>query len=232
MIMARIRTIKPEFFTSEQIVECSTNARLLFVGIWVFSDDNGIHPASVKRLKMEIFPADSFSEKELKALIDELISANLLTEYEVENKRFWLVTGWGKHQRIDRPTFKHPLPDSKQNSTSTQRLLDERSTTEGNGMEVYMSSNSDIALILNYLNDKTGKSYKPTYKSNTSLVAARLKEGATVEECKAVIDSKVNEWLNDSKMSKYLRPATLFNPTKFAQYVGELAEPAKAQSWE
>ena len=56
--MARIRTIKPEFWTSDQVVECSFAARLLFIGMWNFCDDYGVHPASLRKLKMEIFPGD------------------------------------------------------------------------------------------------------------------------------------------------------------------------------
>jgi hypothetical protein len=47
--MARHRVVKPEFFTNEQVVECSTNARLLFVGMWCFCDDGGVHPASASQ---------------------------------------------------------------------------------------------------------------------------------------------------------------------------------------
>ena len=54
--MSRIRTVKPEFWTSEQIIACSPIARLLFIGLWNFCDDNGVHPASYIRLKAEVFP--------------------------------------------------------------------------------------------------------------------------------------------------------------------------------
>jgi hypothetical protein len=39
--MARIRTIKPEFWTDEKIVECSFEARLMFIGMFNFADDKG-----------------------------------------------------------------------------------------------------------------------------------------------------------------------------------------------
>jgi uncharacterized phage protein (TIGR02220 family) len=84
---------------------------------------------------------------------------------------------------------------------------------------------SKIAIeVLNYLNEKTGRSYRPV-DSNMRLVKGRLEDGATIEDCKAVIDSKVAEWAEDKKMSKFLRPATLFNAEKFAQYVGEIDTP-------
>jgi hypothetical protein len=50
--MARIRTVKPEFWTSEQVMNCSRDARLLFIGMWNFCDDGGNHPASAKTLKV------------------------------------------------------------------------------------------------------------------------------------------------------------------------------------
>lgn len=111
--MARIRTIKPEFWTSEQIVDCSPNARLLFIGLWNFCDDYGVHPAKVVSLKMQVFPADPFTKEEMGAMIDELKAAGLLVEYEIENEAFWYVTGWDRHQKTDQKTGKWPRPDGK-----------------------------------------------------------------------------------------------------------------------
>ena len=82
--MARIRSIKPEFWTSEQIAECSPNTRLLFIGMWSFCDDYGVHPASCARLKMEVFPADAIGSAEIRRMIDELTSNGLIAEYEVD----------------------------------------------------------------------------------------------------------------------------------------------------
>lgn len=156
--MARIRSIKPEFWTSEQITECSPNARLLFIGIWTFADDNGVHPASVKRLKMEVFPSDDFTQADIAAMVAELVAAGLLRPYNVDGEGFWQVTGW-HHQKIDQPTYKHPLPDgslprnvrrrlaepdstnkvqrtdAEQGSPNDQRPFDERSVRERRGEE-------------------------------------------------------------------------------------------------
>lgn len=129
--MARIRTVKPDFFTSEQIVDCSPTARLLFIGMWCFSDDAGIHPASLRQLKMQVFPGDDISLDRIAELVGELQAAKLIIEYQVENKRYWQVTGW-HHQKIDRPSFRHPLPDG---STNARRKLDDGHPPEGNGME-------------------------------------------------------------------------------------------------
>lgn len=109
--MARIRTIKPEFWTSEQVVECSPNARLLFIGMLNFCDDSGVHPANVRRLQMEVFPCGSFGKDAVGEMVQELIENQLIEVYEVEGAMYWRATGFTKHQKIDQPTYKHPLPD-------------------------------------------------------------------------------------------------------------------------
>ena len=123
--MARIRSIKPEFWTSEQVAMCSPTARLLFIGLWSFCDDGGVHPASIKRLKMEVLPADAIDDEAMGKLIGELVRADLVREFNVNGERFWHVTGWIRHQRIDKPTIRHPRPPA--NSTSDRRDLDESS---------------------------------------------------------------------------------------------------------
>ncbi|MYN45926.1 hypothetical protein GTP23_12795 [Pseudoduganella sp. FT93W] len=246
--MARIRTIKPEFWTSEQIAECSPTSRLLFIGIWNFCDDHGIHPASIKRLKMEVFPSDPIADADIQSMVSELEAAGLIQVYEIEGKQYWLVTGWARHQKIEKPTYRHPLPTDHlsplfkvkgANSPTTPRIFADKSAPPRlrNGMESKgvnsMSGNPDEIDVLNYLNDKAGKAYR-TVKSNLSLIGARLKEGATVEDCKAVIDAKVASWAGDEKMREYLRPQTLFGAAKFAGYVGQLGNTSSAavKDWE
>jgi hypothetical protein len=138
--MARGRWIKPEFWSSEQISECSPNARLMFIGLWNFADDGGRHAASIKRLKMEVFPADSFNESKLRGWIDELKNAKdengigLITEYVVNGCAIWEVTGWNRHQKIEKPYFRHPDQSGiVPHSWNVRRTFGERSPQERNG---------------------------------------------------------------------------------------------------
>jgi hypothetical protein len=129
--MARIRSIKPEFWVSEQIAECSTSARLTFVGLWTFSDDNGVHPAKPKTLKAELFPMDDTSSAEVATWMQELIRAGLVAEFEVGGERFWHITGWAKHQKIDRPSYKYPAPPEHQASQIGVQNFDDPSAKAG-----------------------------------------------------------------------------------------------------
>jgi hypothetical protein len=131
--MARIRSIKPEFWSSEQIMDLSPMARLLFIGLWNFCDDGGNHPASAKTLKAEVFPSDDITSASVQLLVDELSSNSLITLYFSGGKEFWHVNGW-KHQKIDKPTYKHP-PYIEEESEATRRGLVEASPPEGKGRE-------------------------------------------------------------------------------------------------
>jgi hypothetical protein len=114
--MARKRTLSPEFHTSDQVVQMSIPARLLFAGMWNFCDDGGVHPASTRRLKMEVYPAEAFTDAEIRGMVEEMKAAvdengtPLLMEYEAKGKTFWYVTGWDRWQKPDKPCFRYPQP--------------------------------------------------------------------------------------------------------------------------
>ena len=116
--MARIRTIKPEFWTDEKLTECSLSARLLFIGLLNFADDNGNLVHSEKRIKMQIFPADSL---DVGVLLQELIAQDVITTYSVLGTKYMNIKGFLKHQVINRRSAsKIPLIDG---SLSTHGVL-------------------------------------------------------------------------------------------------------------
>lgn len=106
--------------------------------------------------------------------------------------------------------------EAQRNATAGNDRLEKRREVKT------ISGEPDAAsLVLSHLNSKTGRNYRPV-AANLELIRNRLKEGATVEECNRVIDAKFSEWGSDTKMAEYLRPATLFAASKFAQYIGQL----------
>ena len=99
--MARIRTIKPDFWTDEKITECSCCARLLFIGLWNFADDNGNLQRSSKKIRMQVFPSDNF---DIEPLVSELITHGLLIEYQVGGDNYLHIKNFRRHQVINRPS--------------------------------------------------------------------------------------------------------------------------------
>lgn len=81
--------------------------------------------------------------------------------------------------------------------------------------------------VLTHLNQVTSSRYQV---STTSLqnIRARIGEGYTVEELSLVVDYCNAKWSEDLTMSAYLRPQTLFQPTKFPGYLKSAKSWAKA----
>ncbi|MGY4614791.1 hypothetical protein ACVWZ4_000018 [Bradyrhizobium sp. USDA 4472] len=120
--MARYRTIKPEFWSSEQVMECSPIARLMFIGIWNFADDAGRCSYSPKTIKAQIFPGDDITVETIRGMVDELSSNGLVRLYVVDGKEYLQVTGW-HHQKIDKPQKpRHPEPPP-QDSPNVRRMV-------------------------------------------------------------------------------------------------------------
>ena len=74
--------------------------------------------------------------------------------------------------------------------------------------------------IVEHLNEKAGTTFRPTGQSARQLISARLGEGYTPEDIRAVIDKKCAEW-KGTEYDKFLRPSILFGKEKFEQYHGQ-----------
>lgn len=72
--------------------------------------------------------------------------------------------------------------------------------------------------IIDYLNEKAGKRFKVNDKTKAH-INARVNDGYTLTDFRAVIEKKVAEW-RGTEMDKFLRPETLFG-TKFEGYLNQ-----------
>jgi len=106
--MARIRTIKPEFWSDERIVELSPMARLLFIGMWNFADDYGGIERSPRQLKMKIFPGD---DVDVELLIQELLRSGMVTEHEIKGARYLHIKNFNTHQKINKKSDRRIMPE-------------------------------------------------------------------------------------------------------------------------
>jgi uncharacterized phage protein (TIGR02220 family) len=187
-------------------------------------DDFGRFSANPKLLRASCFPLrlDTVSDADVTGWLQDCIKAGLVAAYEVNGKHYLELEDFRQQVRAKASKFPDPLAHAKQPLAVVKQLPESAHLDVDVDVDVVMSGKPDESRqVLEYLNEQTGHSYKPV-ESNLKLVRARLAEGSTVEECRAVIDAKVSEWASDAKMAQYLRPDTLFNATKFAQYSGQL----------
>lgn len=110
--MARIRSIKPEFFTSLSIADLELAARLTFIGLWTHCDDEGRCVDDARLIKAALWPLDDRSSEDVEKDLCALSESSLIVRYEVSGRRYLAVRGWTEHQRVNRPTAsKHPAPE-------------------------------------------------------------------------------------------------------------------------
>lgn len=108
--MARQRMIKPEFFDSESLADCSIAARLAFIGLWVMGDDYGRQKAQVRRLRTRIFPFDKMTDRKFAGLLSELEDAGCIKGYEIDGERYVYIPNFEVYQTINRPS-KSSIPE-------------------------------------------------------------------------------------------------------------------------
>lgn len=106
--MARIRTIKPEFFTSEDIVALSPMARLLYIATWCEADKEGRLSWKPKTFKMRYLPGD---DCDIEAICAELSDAGLVTLY---GNGLAHIPGFHKHQHVNPRESASNLPPPPQ----------------------------------------------------------------------------------------------------------------------
>jgi hypothetical protein len=98
--MARIRTIKPDFWTDGNIVALSPFARLLYIGMWNFTMcDHGHVADDAMKLKLQVLPMDDI---DIVALLSELLDSERVTRVvDPEGRTYLHVTRFEDHQKID-----------------------------------------------------------------------------------------------------------------------------------
>lgn len=113
--MARIRTIKPEFFTSLTIADLTPEQRLTFIGLWTQVDDEGRCVDDARLIKAALWPLDDRTASDIEIDVKALDAVDLITRYVCRGKRYIAVTNWHEHQKINRPSeSKFPAPEDGQ----------------------------------------------------------------------------------------------------------------------
>ncbi|EOU1739841.1 conserved phage C-terminal domain-containing protein [Clostridium perfringens] len=154
-------------------------------------------------------------QRKLKALCDEnYLERRLLFEKDSVKGKFSYINITKKLDLLS-----EYLPYDKMSQGLRQSGI--RVTTECRNKDSSIRDTNNIiySRVIDYLNSKTGKSYKSTTRKTQSLIKARIDEGFNEEEFFKVIDNKVSEW-KGTEYEKYLRPETLFG-NKFEGYLNQ-----------
>lgn len=114
----RIRTFKPEFFRSPDTAKASPMARLLYMAMWSWANDEGIGETNLYGLLGFAFPdSDELTVKDLQRLLKEIQSVYKVEFYVCRGRHFYSIPTWELHQKTERRAAgKFPKPDDAEST--------------------------------------------------------------------------------------------------------------------
>jgi hypothetical protein len=142
--LARIRTIKPEFFRHADLYEAEKETglplRLAFAGLWTAADREGRFKWRPRELKLDCLPHD---DVDFSRVLDALTTRGWVVRYAVEGKEYGLIPSWQQHQVINNREKPSEIPDPNEtNDLTREARVDDATTTplkqvqvEGKGKE-------------------------------------------------------------------------------------------------
>lgn len=153
--MARIRTIKPEFFRHEglqdlELANPGSYVMLVFAGLWGHCDKSGRFEWKPRTLKLDILPFLEFSMEKTLLLLE---GAGMLRRYAVDGKEYGEVATFEKHQRIngkeaqEPERFPAPSKEKAENSKGSngEATGKQSRSQEGKGREEEQEGNGGSA---------------------------------------------------------------------------------------
>jgi hypothetical protein len=110
--MARIRTIKPEFFRHEGLYEAEIKTklplRIAYAGLWTSCDREGRFKWRPRQLKLDSLPYD---DVDFSRVLDALQSRGFLVKYEIDGDQYGAIPSWKSHQVINNKELASILPE-------------------------------------------------------------------------------------------------------------------------
>lgn len=139
--MARIRSIKPDFFRHEalqdaEIANPGKYPMMVFAGLWGHCDSKGRFEWRPRKLKLDILPFLPFDMAET---LEILAKSGMVNRYEVDGKSYGEIPTFEKHQRLSGKEVtegeKHPEPNGEATGKQSGSNRDEQESQEGKGRE-------------------------------------------------------------------------------------------------
>jgi hypothetical protein len=192
--VARIRTIKPEFFRHADLYEAEKETglplRIAFAGLWTAADREGRFKWRPRELKLDCLPHD---EVDFSRVLDALTTRGWLVRYAVNGVEYGAIPTWGSHQIINnRETASViPTPNEVNGLTREARVTDATTTPlvqvqgEGKGREGErkgMDSDANAPEFEKSSRKKVSKALPDSYQLSERILAYAVRLGLSNSE--------------------------------------------------
>jgi hypothetical protein len=101
--MARIRSVKPEHWNDKELPNISLQAHLLWIGMWNFSDDDGILEADPLLIRSQVFPRRTdIRTEQMDQWLGQLVKARFVIPFEYNGSGYYIHRTFKAHQKMDK----------------------------------------------------------------------------------------------------------------------------------
>ena len=140
--MARIRSLKPDFFLDEHLGELSIAHRYVFSGLWCQADREGRLKYEPKKLKVQIIPYDDI---DIEKIFTDLAKKPFIKIYMVNSVKYIQIVKWEDHQNPHHTEKPSLLPEIQNNGVLTvkERLVNSENATHSH--DQYTMNNKPIS---------------------------------------------------------------------------------------
>jgi hypothetical protein len=109
--MARIRTLKPEFWQDEKLVTLPDVTRLIFLGLVSLADDAGRLLDKPVKIEADLFDGMHDRSRDVRESLANLSRIGVIRRgLTASGQRVIEIVNWKKHQRVDHPNLKAAFP--------------------------------------------------------------------------------------------------------------------------
>ena len=243
LMAMRTRQIHPRFWISESVASVGFFERLLFQALWGLADREGLLLYRPGEIRPQAFPHDSCVTKDVMvAGIASLQAAGLvklLNRNDKTDDPAIYIPKFKEYQWVNKDEAKSRLiqhyftwnpdesiwvhTDPRQSSSYTLNLctptFNDSITPSHTVARKRSTKVVGVDEVVTYLNQITGRSFA-LYRGNEQIERV-LKAGATVQDCRDVIDRCWRLWHDKPEMVNNVNKVTPFRKAHFDAYLDE-----------
>ena len=188
--MARIRSIKPEFWADEKLAPLDALTRLVFLGLISMADDTGRLVDNLKQIDAMIFPCTDETSREALATLSRI--GRIIRGKTANGQPVVQVANWQRHQRVDHPNLLAALPEIITPHEDTE--IPEALANDSRGIPEVLASRSTIYDQRSTTNDQRSDSSEPPKAAASEPVLVFPCVGKGPKKY-SVTPEKLSEWV-------------------------------------
>ena len=184
--MARIRSVKPEYWADQDLAEqVSRDARLLYIGLWNLADEHSRLRGDPRYIKGQLFPYDDdLTPETVTDLLDSLVLAGKVVQYRTPSGTFMFLPKLAVHQRLEPEKVPTKLPGPDDESSvllKPQSESDASSSARGTDEFARHLGESSLLYVAGSMEHVSPSSASPTESDDPALFETPDPEPASKE---------------------------------------------------